>query len=143
MIGQKMARSIPNCHPDKKYGARGKCVNCYNKWLREINPEYHQRSIKSAVLARKKPNGIRSRDNSLLKKRYGITLEQKETMISDQNNKCKICNKPKELVVEHCHDTKIVLGLTCEKCNILVANLENNMELLPTALIYISTKGKI
>jgi hypothetical protein len=134
-------KSIPACHPDKKYGARGLCVNCYNKWLRVTNPAYHERSKESSRLARSKPNGIRARDNSLLKQRYGITIEEKEQMLLEQKGLCKVCKRIKKLVVEHNHTTKKVRGLTCHGCNTLIGVLENNRNILPEALTYLTVGG--
>jgi hypothetical protein len=134
-------KRIPECHPEKKYGARGKCTLCYNKWLRAVNPEYNMASIIASNAARNKPNGKRSRDSSLLKQRYGISLEQKEKMANDQQHTCKICKEPKKLVVEHNHFSKRVRGLTCHKCNNLIATIENNINLLPDVMRYLMIEG--
>ena len=60
--------------------------------------------------------------NSSLKRRYGITLEQYNEMLIDQDNKCFICGKKHKderygLCVDHSHLTGKVRGLLCCYCN--------------------------
>jgi hypothetical protein len=93
-------------------------------------------------------NNIDQRRNYRLKKLYGITLEQYNKMLSEQNNKCKICNnfetafskqsnKIKDLSVDHCHNTGIVRGLLCSKCNCLIGYSLESIELLQEAINYL------
>jgi hypothetical protein len=52
------------------------------------------------------------------RKRYGISPEQFEAMKSAQGNKCAICYRiAYRLCVDHCHKTKRVRGLLCDRCN--------------------------
>lgn len=44
----------------------------------------------------------------------------------DQNGLCKICLRKKKLVIEHCHTTKRVRGLTCNGCNVKISWYERN-----------------
>lgn len=62
----------------------------------------------------------------LLKKGYGLTLEQYERLLEDQNGVCAICLQPEHrvyngtlasLAVDHCHETGRVRGLLCIRCN--------------------------
>jgi hypothetical protein len=119
------------------------CIVCYNSWLRKTNPEYKRKCAESSAKARNKPEGIRARNNSLLKQRYGITIDDRERMHAEQNAKCKICNLEKPLVVEHNHKTGNVRGLTCEKCNMMLGVLENNWKILHVAMSYLATEGKV
>lgn len=63
------------------------------------------------------------------RKKYGITLEQYNNMLSYQKGNCAICEEvPKEnkngvvvrLSVDHNHKTGKVRGLLCYKCNKLL-----------------------
>jgi 23S rRNA A1618 N6-methylase RlmF len=126
------------CHPEKLHAAKNLCSNCYNKHLRVTNSEYRKRCLKSSRLARSKPPGKISHKNAILKQRYGITLADKEKMFKDQNGKCKICLKAKKLVVEHCHKTKKVRGLTCNWCNNLITQMETVPNILEAAKNYLA-----
>jgi len=117
------------------------CVICYNKHLRLTNESYRIRSKAAAIAYRKTAIGHRKFTSSILKKRYGITIEQREQMFKDQNGLCKICEKPKKLVVEHCHRTKRVRGLTCNRCNQLVSDVERDDDILVKLAEYLYFKS--
>src|SRR5574339_629814 len=56
-----------------------------------------------------------------LKARFGITIEQYEQMLADQDGKCAICKRPpkanRRLAVDHDHTNGNVRGLLCTPCN--------------------------
>lgn len=58
-----------------------------------------------------------------LRKRYGITLEQFNSMLQAQKDCCAVCKIPFEhrrRNVDHAHDhTKRVRGILCYQCNSL------------------------
>jgi hypothetical protein len=63
--------------------------------------------------------------NAHLSSKYGITLKQFNEMLTTQDSKCKIYHRPfvdgiRLPSVDHCHVTKKVRGLLCQRCNILV-----------------------
>jgi hypothetical protein len=75
----------------------------------------------------------------VLKRLYGISLEDYQKMLSSQKNCCKICLKQsiigaRKLAVDHCHKTGKIRGLLCTNCNIFLGYLE----LVPN--IYIKTQ---
>ena len=85
---------------------------------------------------------------SKLKERYGITLEEYDTMLLEQNGGCKICGSPdpkrkgsKHLVVDHCHDTGAVRGLLCYRCNVGLGNFEDDLNLLLYLTNYASIRS--
>ena len=88
-----------------------------------------------------------------LKHRYGITEEQYDQMLVEQKYKCKICRqKPdksqtqpdksqtqpdKPLYVDHCHQTKVIRGLLCHKCNVALGHMNDDPEQLERAANYL------
>jgi len=76
---------------------------------------------------------------SRLKCKYGITLEQYDTMLKIQNGVCAICKQPeislnnvgttKNLSVDHSHFTGKTRGLLCNRCNTLIGYLEHKLVL--------------
>src|SRR5689334_6819967 len=54
-----------------------------------------------------------------LKGTYGITLEEYQAMLEEQEHVCAICGgtDTKRLSVDHCHITEKIRGLLCRKCN--------------------------
>jgi hypothetical protein len=82
-----------------------------------------------------------------LKKAYGITMDQYNQMSTEQEGKCKICNvhiseinhkKKKHLCVDHCHKTKKVRGLLCDKCNRGLGLFSENTDRMKRAIEYLT-----
>jgi hypothetical protein len=61
-----------------------------------------------------------------LKTRYGMTPEQYEEMIAEQNGKCALCgNEMSRPVVDHDHRTGAVRGILCHPCNVKLPAVED------------------
>ena len=56
-------------------------------------------------------------------KKYGISVEEYDALLARQNGTCAICKGPqhngrqKRMHVDHCHETGLVRGLLCSRCN--------------------------
>ena len=66
-----------------------------------------------------------------LQKLYGISLEDYRNLLSEQNNSCKICERPQSMfkrkfAVDHCHTTGKVRGLLCMNCNTSLGLMKEN-----------------
>lgn len=72
---------------------------------------------------------------------YGITKEQYEAMIVQQNNCCAVCKQPLsgKIVVDHNHTTGKVRGILHSMCNLMVGHFENNLEAAKLALQYVES----
>ena len=69
--------------------------------------------------------------NSILIRKYGITLDDYEQLLKDQNYRCAICghhcDKFKNgLGVDHNHKTGETRGLLCVNCNAALGNLKES-----------------
>ena len=81
-------------------------------------------------------------------KKYGITLEQYNEMLEKQNSLCAICVKAEtkknkygfisRLHTDHCHKTKVVRGLLCNKCNNGLGYFDDNTDYLLSAIKYLT-----
>lgn len=67
-------------------------------------------------------------------------------MFDEQGGLCAICERPertilrgkvRSLSVDHCHTTGLVRGLLCGPCNLGLGGLEDNIEFLMNAIIYL------
>jgi len=80
------------------------------------------------------------------KKRYGLSVEQKQALIDGQEGKCAICQKEltitHDVCVDHCHSTNIIRGILCRKCNLGIGHLNDSIEILKSALKYLAKHNK-
>ena len=81
-------------------------------------------------------------------KKYGVTPEQWDLMLKRCGNRCEICgkenkrqNKRRALCVDHNHETGEVRGLLCDNCNVGIGKLQDNVELLKKAAVYLQERG--
>ena len=100
--------------------------------------------MKEVYQINKNSYAIRGRKNHL-KSKYNITIEQFEAIAKSQQYRCKCCNKEAKLYVDHIHNTKIIRGLLCQKCNSGIGLLGDNIEGIKCAMIYLEGEyvGKV
>ena len=99
------------------------------------------RNMRSVLWGKKYP---KRRQSTQLKSSYGVTLEDLNVMLEEQNNCCAICHKTFSGAgkagphVDHVHDeTKKVRELLCHKCNILIAYAFESVNILQSAIAYL------
>ena len=74
---------------------------------------------------------------------YGLTLEDYDAMIVEQNGVCAVCKMPEEdprrkhLCVDHDHETGKVRALLCNRCNRGMGIWRDNIHLLEQAVLYL------
>ena len=78
-----------------------------------------------------------------LRYRHGISIEQYEHMLEDQNYLCAVCqrypqaNLKNPWHVDHDHVTGKVRGILCHSCNTALGNLNDDPDILERALNYL------
>lgn len=108
------------------------CKACQNKErgkYRRSNPVQAQAAARRARL-----------------KRYGLTPEDYDRMVTEQDSRCAICLKPGEtdpsslmrLGVDHDHVTGRVRGLLCRPCNRAVGIIGDDPELARRMAAYLT-----
>lgn len=82
----------------------------------------------------------------MIRKRYGIDIKEYRRILSTQNGLCGICrgkdsgNKTKKYCVDHCHSTKVVRGLLCRHCNLMLGHAKDDKKILKMAVKYLEKK---
>ena len=107
----------------RRYGKSAAGKRAHRRW-KEKNPE--------------KFRFIHNRNK--IKRRYGITLEEREAMREAQGGVCAICQRTSGnggLVVDHDHSTGIVRGLLCHNCSLSLGKYEDNPAWLRAAIEYL------
>ncbi len=85
----------------------------------------------------------RYRKKSHLRLLYGINIEEYNLLFAKQEGKCAICGThqsglKKVLSVDHCHETGKVRGLLCQRCNSGIGFLNDDIENLKCAILYLN-----
>lgn len=76
------------------------------------------------------------------KYRHGITTEQYDGMVSEQDGRCAICGRDDgDLRVDHCHDRSVIRGLLCDRCNRGLGFFADDPERLAAAAAYVQREG--
>jgi len=111
--------------------------HCQNalRWNRTNRDKFNENKKR---FAKRHPDKIR---NDQLRIKFGITLDQYNVMLANQNEVCAICKKQcqtgKYLAVDHCHKTKKVRGLLCMNCNNGLGKFKDSTETLTRAIEYL------
>lgn len=80
----------------------------------------------------------------VLKRKYGLTLEEYQYMFVNQNGKCLLCEREENgrlLAVDHNHNTDKVRGLLCGSCNRALGLFGDRLDVLEKAVDYIKAHG--
>jgi Recombination endonuclease VII len=73
-----------------------------------------------------------------LKREYGIDQADYEVMVLARAGRCDVCGRtPKKLAVDHDHETGVIRGLLCTRCNAAIGHLGDTIEGLKKALAYL------
>jgi hypothetical protein len=77
-----------------------------------------------------------------LKKRIGITLEEKNAKFESQDRKCAICksevpNTKNKWFADHCHKLKKFRGVLCGHCNSILGHAGDSVPILFQAILYL------
>jgi len=155
-LKSNLKSKMSECHPKRKIYARGRCRSCYEKWLRENNPEFAERQKKNVRdWIDKNREYKKQKDKDYVKQRvkddpqyhsmrnlrqYGMTLDDYDEMLKKQNGGCAICGREpskRRLHVDHCHETGFVRGLLCFRCNFGLSYFGEDEKMLKSAYEYL------
>ena len=127
----KAELDVSKFHKNKanKDGLNNRCAKC----TVEYNNERYRKNDSLKIYQRNY-----ARVNKTRLKKYGLTIEKYQEMLDRQNNACAICKKEfGQVYVDHCHETGIVRGLLCLKCNTGIGLLEDSIVNLENAIKYL------
>ena len=85
---------------------------------------------------RYKKNPEKYRENHL-KRNYGITIDEYNSLFEKQEGRCAIYKEKKPLHVDHCHKTDKDRGLLCVNCNTSLGGFQDNQDYLQSAIQYL------
>lgn len=129
---------VCDCHPDRKHYANGLCRDCYRNTPR-FKAQRHSYYQANRHEFQRRTQLSKERRTSQIR-RYGITLEQFNALMSAQGGVCAICGKPpqaRSLSVDHNHTTGAIRGLLCAACNRAIGMMRDSPGLLRKAADYL------
>lgn len=114
----------------KKESRRAVCKDCRNRRKKFLDSRHGL--------------GLHARN---IKRLYNITPSQYHAIRCSQDSLCAICRKPnptnRRFAIDHCHQTGIVRGLLCDKCNRGLGQFNDNPELIQAAFIYLMDRTRV
>jgi len=132
---------------DKEYAIRNKESRKEKaKKYRDDNKDMLREKHRNDYYANKSRYNDQSR-RQRLRDRFGLTIEEYNTLLDSQNGLCKICGEKKlaknqtRMGVDHCHDTGTIRGILCNNCNTALGYFNDSVDLLSNAIKYILTHG--
>jgi hypothetical protein len=116
-----------------------KAIARVKRWQQE-NPD----RVNAAQRARRsKPASKRVERAGYLKRMYGITIEQYDELLAGQGGRCAICRREprpdSSLHLDHDHETGLLRGILCFRCNNSLGDLDDDASLLRAALRYLES----
>lgn len=126
------SRTCQWCSQDFELGVDNKLhkycsIGCRQKWH-------------SSKFLTSKRDPLKTKDYQLRTK-YGISLDQYNSMLCSQDFKCAICSTSEpqgyNWHVDHCHNTGKVRGILCCNCNQALGLLKENTHSLEKMIGYI------
>jgi hypothetical protein len=154
--GEKFYQGKPckKCGNTLRYTSMTGCVNCTKQnsierfengdakeWVKKNREKVNESNRKryNSLSSEEKKKRNRKQQISL----YGLTVEQYDAMLIEQNYVCAICNKSEKsstkgvLFIDHDHKTGKVRGLLCDTCNRGLGYFYDNKSLLRNAVEYL------
>ena len=121
--------------------ANGGCIPCARARTRKFYQTEHGKALHAARQRAWTKDNPTAALNIKLKVLYGITLEQRDSQIVEQDNKCAACRKPfgekRKPETDHDHDTEQVRGQLCHSCNKALGFAQDDIEVLLSLVEYL------
>lgn len=120
-----------------------KCFRC--KEEKSLKEFYRNRTQPSGYQTQCKACRQEHRYNEQLKDKYGISIEEYNTLYHKQGGVCGICHgkcSRSRLSVDHCHETGRIRGLLCAKCNRGLGFFNDNPVLIKRAIKWLVLPSK-
>jgi len=136
-----------SCTKQTQSESRKENPDKHSKWSKDSYYKNHAKSKKrvrhnTTKWAKENPELYALHKFRSKLKKYGLTEESYNALVSKQNNCCAICGTNpmaigEELSIDHCHETGKVRGLLCRPCNLGIGNLKDSLELVLKAANYL------
>lgn len=145
----KFLENNPNYYKDYRFKNRVKAKEYLKEYYKDPEKKQNKLDADRKRYQMNKEADIRRRRNATLKCEFGITIDDYNIMLKNQNNVCGICFKPetdqdkktkkiRSLAVDHCHTTGKIRGLLCRKCNTAIGLLKEDLNIINNCVSYLT-----
>lgn len=113
-----------------------RCCSC----KQELPVSEFNRSSRTIYQGYCRPCARRRQRDRDMQKKYGITMDDYQEMLADQEGKCACCGgEPgkRALAVDHDHKTGQVRDLLCDPCNVMLGMANDDQERLKAGMRYL------
>jgi hypothetical protein len=130
----EQSRKWRKANPDKVKSYKRREFECHHERVLARNRQYRENNLEDRRAASRAwyiahPDRVRI---SIYKRKYGISQEDAERLyLAREAGVCAVCggNRGKKaLAVDHDHDTNVIRGLLCDKCNLAFGFMAENPE---------------
>lgn len=126
---------------NRKYS---ECMDCKNLKRNTEAPEKRALRLEQRkVLYQKNPQKFIDQST---KSKYGYSSLDRERLLTEQNNLCKICSTDipggRGWCLDHDHNSKEIRGVLCHSCNLMLGHSKDNIDILKKAIEYLSKGTK-
>lgn len=89
---------------------------------------------------KKQKRRARARDQRI-QKTYGMSAVDYRAMYDIQHGRCAACETPHDqLAIDHCHDTQRIRGLLCNRCNVALGLIREDIKAARGLTVYIERR---
>lgn len=136
----------PRCRKCKSEKAKKDNSSKYKAKHKASTRAYYLKN-RSAIIKYSKEYYLANRDRYVQLQRlrqYGLTSEQFDAIKHEQEDKCAVCRGPypgrgdRNWHVDHDHATGKVRGLLCWRCNVVIGNALDQIDILKSAVSYLT-----
>lgn len=144
-------RSCKYGHVAVRRTATGKCLECerinqstdkqrdYHRRLKQT-PKYREMAETYRKSVQHTTKYKEQARKNHLKRMYGLTPEEYNTMLEQQGGNCAICydTLTDKCGVDHCHISGVVRGILCFSCNKMLGMARDSVDTLSNAIAYLT-----
>lgn len=126
-VGRDKDFSCKRCKHERESAWRKANPEMYRSYQRGWDARNRERkNARSRQYRREHPE---SQQNTHLKNRYGLTIETRAAILTEQGNKCA--------KTDHDHVTNVLRGQLCHHCNVMLGQAKDNISTLVNAIEYL------